>query len=836
MKMRMPLVALATVSALPFAYAQAQRQAAATPTASGYLLPPKVIVDMIDAAPTPGVVASPDHKTLALLERRSLPTIADLAQPIHRIAGQRINPKTNGRQQRTGGVYGITLKSIADGKETKVSVPRDARLGNVSFSPDAKRLAFTNTKENGIELWVADAATGQSKLASGTDRLNGTSADPCDWLEDNVTLLCQLVPAGRGPAPAEPLVPTGPNIQENHGKAAPAPTVQDLIKTAHDEDLFEYYFTSQLATFDSATGKKTLYGRPGILDNPQMSPNGEHVLVTKLKRPFSRLVPMGAFPADVEVWSYKGDTVKTLADVPSGEGVPINGVRTGPRGYRWRPDQPATMTWVEALDGGDIRTKAPFRDKVMSLQAPFKTQPIQIAKTEWRFGGLQYTERGVALLSEADRATRRNRTWILEENAEPRKLWERRQQDAYGNPGNPMRKRGGGGGGFGGGGGRGGFGEEAGAILQKGDFVYLTGQGASPEGDRPFLDRLDLKTLKTERLFRAAENTYETVIAPLDDEFKTLLTEYETPKDAPNYYVRDLAAGTRKAITQFKDTAPQLAGIEKQFVTYQRKDGVKLSGTLYLPPGYRKGQRLPVVMWAYPREFTDPADASQITGSPNRFLRVTGISHMFLLTQGYAIFDNPTMPIVGAGETANDNYVPQLVASAEAAVDKVVELGVAERDKIGVGGHSYGAFMTANLLAHSDLFRAGIARSGAYNRTLTPFGFQAERRTFWEVPEIYGRMSPFFHANKINEPILLIHGEADDNSGTFPIQSERLYMALKGHGATVRYVTLPYEAHGYTGRESVFHTLAEMINWLDRHVKNPEPKAPAASAQQAAAR
>ena len=367
--------------------------------------------------------------------------------------------------------------------------------------------------------------------------------------------------------------------------------------------------------------------------------------------------------------------------------------------------------------------------------------------------------------------------------------------------------------------------------MQTGDSIYLAGQGASPEGDRPFLDRLDLKTLKTERLFRCAEKTYESMVTLLDNEAKTILTEAETSTDPPNYYVRDLAAGTKRAITQFKDPAPQLSGVEKQFVTYERKDGVKLSGTLYLPPGYKKGERLPLLMWAYPREFTDSDTAGQVSGSPYRFTRVTGISHLFLLTQGYAIFDNPAMPIIGPGETANDNYVEQLVASAEAAVNKVVAMGVADRNRIGIGGHSYGAFMTANLLAHSDLFRAGIARSGAYNRTLTPFGFQSERRTFWEVPEIYAKMSPFYYANKINEPILLIHGEADDNSGTFPIQSERLYAALKGHGATVRYVTLPYEAHAYTGRESVFHTLTEMINWMDKYVKNAGPRHTEAAAK-----
>ncbi len=788
-------------------------------TRAGYLTPPKVVVDILDAPPTPTVIVSPDHRLVALLNRRSMPTIADLAEPIHRIAGTRINPKTNGRQQRTGSIIAITLKSISDGTEKKINVPPNANIANVSFSTDGKRLSFTNTKDNGIELWVADTATGQAKLVSGTDRLNATGGDPIDWLKDGVTLLVQLVPSGRGSAPAEPRVPSGPNIQENHGKAAPAETYEDMIKSNHDEDLFEYYFTSQLAMIDSTTGRKTLVGKPGLLENVTPSPSGEYILVSRLKRPFSRLVPMNGFPKEIEIWNRRGELMRKLADLPSSEGVPINGVEPGPRNCRWRLDQPATVTWVEALDEGNPKNKVPFRDRVLALAAPFSSAPIEVAKTEGRFSGLSYTEKGIALLSESDRATRRVRTWILESGAEPRKLWDRRQQDAYANPGTPVVRRDSGAGRAGGGGGFGGFGG-GGLIQQTGDSIYLIGAGSSPDGDRPFLDRLDLKTLKTERLFRSTEKTYESIVAPLDDDAKSILTEYETPADPPNYYVRDLAAGTKRALTQFKDPAPQLAGVAKQFITYQRKDGVKLSGTLYLPPGYKKGERLPLVMWAYPREFTDTDTASQVSGSAYRFTRVTGISHLFLLTQGYAILDNPTMPIVGPGETANDNYVDQLVASAEAAVNKVVEMGVADRDRIGIGGHSYGAFMTANLLAHSDLFRAGIARSGAYNRTLTPFGFQSERRTFWEVPDVYGKMSPFFYANKIKAPILLIHGEADDNSGTFPIQSERFYMALKGHGATVRYITLPYEAHAYTARESVFHTLAEMINWMDKYVKN----------------
>jgi dipeptidyl aminopeptidase/acylaminoacyl peptidase len=811
---RTPALAALLTTTSTVAFAQAE----GTPR---YLVPPKDVVAAFDAKPLPQVILSPTRQLLAVTERKAYPTIAELAQPMYRLAGARVNPKNNG-PHRAAEIYAITLKKIEGGAEVKVAVPPSADIMNVRFSPDGKHLSFQNRKADRIELWVADTATGLSRLASGADRLNATTGDPCDWLHDSVTVICEWVPSGRGPAPVEPGVPTGPNVQETSGTAAPAATYEDMLKSLHDEALFDYYFTSQIAALNVTTGVKTPIGKPAIFDAVTPSPNGEYLLVTKLKRPFSHLIPMNGFPQDVEIWNRQGVMAKKIADVPSREGVSLTGVQPGPRGYRWRPDQPATIQWVEALDGGDLKNKVPFRDKVLALAAPFKDAPAEVAKTEWRFGGLQYTEKGIGLLSEADRVSRKVRTWILEPGAEPRKLWDRRQDAVYENPGAPVTRRdtgagggpGGGGGGFGGGG----------TIIQVGDSIYLSGQGASPQGDHPFIDRLNLKTLATERLFRSGDNIYESVIAPLDDDAAKLLTRAETATDAPNYFVRDMKAGTKIAATEFKDPQPQLRGITHQFVTYQRKDGVKLSATLYLPAGYQQGTKLPVIMWAYPREFGDADSASQVSGSADRFTTISGYSHLFLLMSGYAVFDNPTMPIVGAGETANDHYVDQLVASAEAAIDKVVEMGVGDRDRIGVGGHSYGAFMTANLLAHSRLFRAGFAESGAYNRSLTPFGFQSERRTFWEVPELYARMSPFWYAQNIKDPILLTHGEIDDNSGTFPIQSERFYMALKGQGATVRYITLPYEAHGYAGRETLLHILAERINWFDKYVKNAPPR------------
>ncbi len=777
---------------------------------STYLVPPKAIVDILDAEPLPGVTVSPTRDVLALLPRRAMPSIAELAQPMLRLAGVRVNPQTNGPHRAPAGT-GITLRTVAAGSERKVSVPPDAHIAFLGFSPDGRRFAFTNTTASRVEIYIGDVASAQTRKVDGG--LN-TLAGGCDWLDDSTALLCPFVPSGRGPAPVPPAAPAGPNVQENFGPPGPLVTYQDMLTSTHDENLFEYYFTAELGLIDLASARRTVVGRPGIL-SATPSPNGEYLLVSRIKRPFSRLLPYSSFPQDVELWNRRGERVRSIADVPMRDTVPINGVVTGPRSYRWVPQMPATLLWVEALDKGDLRNAVPYRDRVVTLPAPFAGEAAEVGKTQYRFGGVSWTEKGLILLTENDRASRTTRTWLLNASwLEPRKLWDRPQQDSYGNPGSPLMRPG------------------RGTVLQAGDTIYLTGTGASAEGDRPFLDRLNLSTLATERVFRSGTTSYETVVGLLDDGAGRVLTRRETRTVPPNYVVRDLRTNAEQTVTEFADPYPDLtrAMSDRLFVTYKRRDGVGLNGTIYLPVGYQKGQRVPMLLWAYPQEFVDADSASQVVGSPNRYTTVSGSSHLLLLTQGYAIFDGPTMPVVGAGETANDSYVSQLVASAEAAIDKAVELGIADRGRIAAGGHSYGAFMTANLLAHSDLFAAGIARSGAYNRTLTPFGFQNERRTFWEVPGVYGNMSPFFHANKINEPILLIHGEADDNTGTFPIQSERLYMALKGHGATVRYVTLPHEAHGYAARESNLHVVAETLNWLNKYVKNAAPRPTTASA------
>jgi dipeptidyl aminopeptidase/acylaminoacyl peptidase len=800
------LVAMCVVVA-PLAFAQ-------TPASdTRYLAPPQGIVRILEAPPPPTVVVSPSRDVVAIVERASMPPLEELAQPMLRLAGLRVNPLTWG-PHRTPGVTSVTFTPIAGGAERRVTRPGSSSLMPIGFSPDGKSYALAIVARDGISLGIVDPSTGAVKDAGLS--LNAVFDSPfggsaCDWTDDSTALVCRAVPEKRGTAPAAPAVPSGPEIQETSGKPAPVRTYQDLLASAHDEALFEHYGTSEIAIVDAKTLAVSRVGQAGLYTAATPSPDGRYLMVTRLVRPFSRLVPYSDFPQHIEIWTRAGQKVQTLAEIPMADAVPMNGVIDAPRDHEWHPTAPATVLWAEALDKGDLKNNVPHRDRVRSLAAPFTGEPAEVTRTAWRFRGMAYTEKGTALVTEFDRPTRKVRVWVHEGTSPARVLFERSSQDRYNDPGMPMRRAG------------------SSAILQTGSAIYMTGLGASPEGDRPFLDRLDLATGKAERLFRSDASSYETVLALLDDGAARIVTRRETRTEPPNAYVRERANGTMTALTRYEDPAPQLAGITKQLLTYERPDGVKLSATLYLPPGHKTGQRYPMIFWAYPREFTDASVAGQVSGSPNRFTSIAGPSHLLLLTQGYAILDDPSMPIVGPGETANDTYVEQLVASAKAAVDKVVELGVADRDRIGVGGHSYGAFMTANLLAHSDLFRAGIARSGAYNRTLTPFGFQAETRTFWEVPQIYAKMSPFWYANKVDEPILLIHGAADNNSGTFPIQSERFYMALKGHGATVRYVVLPHESHGYAARESVLHTVAEMLNWADRHVKNAQPRATATS-------
>ncbi len=776
-----------------------------------YRNPIPAITRILDAPVTPAVLPSHDGWKLLLLEQPGLPPIAQVAAPELRLAGERLNPRNNALS-RVRTYSTMVVQPIGKGDPRRIVIPFRSRVGTALWSPDASRVAFTLIEEGGTSLWLADASSGAIRMLSGPT-LNGAFGPPCRWMPSGSALLCLRVPPGRSAAPEAPLTPAGPVIQESDGKVAANATYEDLLQNPHDEALFEHYFTNQLALIPLA-GEDRLIGEPGLHSKVQVSPDGHYLLVETVHRPFSYLVPWTRFPRRTEVWDLSGAVLKLVADPGLLENLPRtdDAVVSGPRAISWRPDLPATLNWLEAQDGGNPATPAKVRDRIRLLEPPFTGNPVTLADLEYR--GREITWGGkVAMVSEQWQKTRRARVWMLnlqQPAAPPRLVSERSSEDRYADPGNFLTRS-----------------APAGPVLltsKDGRFAYLSGAGASSEGDRPFLDRMELATGKTLRLFRSEAPFFEEIQLLLDPDLGRILTLRESATDPPNYFLRDLrknGPGQLTRLTSFGDPAPEFAGVSKQLITYERGDGVRLSATLYLPRGFDKSKgTLPFLLWAYPREFQSSQAASQVVGSPYRFTRPSGASHLFLLLAGYGVLDGPTMPIVAmGGKEPNDSYVEQLVASAEAAVAKIVELGVADPKRLGVGGHSYGAFMTANLLAHSDLFRAGIARSGAYNRTLTPFGFQNEDRSYWEAEEVYHRMSPFDYADKINEPLLLIHGMADDNSGTFPIQSERLYAALKGHGAKTRLVMLPAEAHGYRARESVGHTLYEMVSWMDRYVK-----------------
>jgi dipeptidyl aminopeptidase/acylaminoacyl peptidase len=772
-----------------------------------YKLPPKDVVAILDAPPPPQAIVSPTRDNLLLIDVQPYPSIEVVAQPILRLAGVRINPKVGGLQ-RLVHYTGMNVQPLDGSPSRRVTLPPRASIHRPEWSHDGKKIAFARDVDSGIELWVADAATGQARPIAGA-RLNDVVGNPITWLSDNRHILAVLVPPGRGPAPAAPRAPVGPDVQESSGRQSQMATFQDLLTNSHDEDLFAYYATGQLAKIDTATGQIERIGPAALIAGAEVSPDGKYLMVETIRRPFSYRVPYFYFARKTEVWDYSGHSVATIADLPIADDVPRQGVPTGPRRVSWQPLYDARLIWTEALDGGDPRKKVAHRDKVMALEAPFTAKPSLVMEVQHRFNGFAWLpakDRALATEFDRDRRWRTTSLVDLTKPTESRKvIFDLSINDAYNDPGSPLTVT---------------RPDGVRTILQDGDSIYLTGQGASPQGSRPFLDKMELKSGEKSRLFRCGEKTYESVIGFVGHSRSTILIRHETKTEPANDFTVDLTTGRRTKLTDFRDPAPQLTGMKKELIKYQRDDGVSLSGTLYLPPGYKEGTRLPLIIWAYPLEYSDATTAGQVRTSPYTFTRLMGPSQLFFVTQGYAVLDNATMPVVGNPETMNDTYVEQISAAARAAIDALDKKGVIDPKRVGVGGHSYGAFMTANLLAHTDLFAAGIARSGAYNRSLTPFGFQSERRSYWEATDLYTKMSPFTYANKINEPILLIHGEADNNSGTFPIQSERLFQAIKGNGGTARLVLLPHESHGYRARESVLHVLAEMFDWADRYVKN----------------
>jgi dipeptidyl aminopeptidase/acylaminoacyl peptidase len=787
----------------------------------GWATPPEPIAQILDAPAYPKVMISPDNRWLVELGQRNLVPIADLAQPELAIAGFRLNPATRAPARHhtyhSLQVKAIPQKQALDGAEQscpaaqQVELPAGAAIGFLRWSPDGHSLGFTLTTDDGLALWVLDLASAAARPVTAPG-LNGTYGTPYRWLSGQ-EVLCKLAQAGN-PPPRSP-IPPGPIIQENLGQRSPSRTFTNLLKDEYDELLFEHYVTSSLQVI-TLDGQQTELVPPCLIDEAKPSPDGRYILLTVLHRPYSYQLPSGYFPRTIQVIDRAGQLLYQVDDIPLTDylSTKFDAVRRGRRGVFWRSDRPATLYWAEALDGGDPSTEAEYRDALYQLDAPFAQEPTLLWRSRDRFRGVMWGREDVALVWERWYDTRQQKAWLINP-AHPEQiptLWiERNFEDRYSEPGEPFTVPGP-------------YHRSVLRFSPQGDAIYFTGRGASPEGVHPFLELRPLDPNQPiQRLWQCQDPYYESIVDLLDfTDDRPFLTLRQSQTEPPNYYVGNWSRGDRHPLTQRTDRAPQFAEVQKRLVRYTRNDGVQLSATLYLPPAYdpQRDGPLPTLFWIYPEEFKSRELAGQVTTAEQTFSRPGGASVLFFLTQGYAVLSNPSVPIIGEAEAEpNDTYIPQLLASIEAAIEFVVAEGVGDRDRLAIGGHSYGAFTTANVLAHCPWFKAGIARSGAYNRSLTPFGFQGEQRTFWEAESTYVEMSPFTHAGKIAAPLLLIHGANDSNAGTYPLQTERFFEALKGLGATVRSVILPLEDHGYHSREAIGHVLWEMLAWCDRYVR-----------------
>lgn len=779
-----------------------------------YQTPPKSIQELVDVPLAPAVIIDSKGEDVVLLYRDQFKSIAELSEKELRLAGLRINPKTN-IGSRTTYYNDIKVKKTSEKNPKDVQgLPSNARFSNFRISPDENKMAFLNTVADRVDLWVLDVKTGTANKLT-TAPLNANLGFVINWFADSRSLLIKTIPSNRKDLiDTSVAIPEGPTVTVSDGEKAQNRTYQDLLSNVSDEHNFEQLALAEIKKI-SLNGTVSDFLPADMYTNISFSPDGKYVMVSKLKRPFSYIVPYNRFPSETNIYDQSGSLVAEVNDVPLNEVLPkgFMAVRLGKRNMNWRADKPATLYWVEALDNGDPEVEAEFRDAVYEMEAPFNGNAKEILKTQQRFSGITWGNESVAIANDSWWNTRNTKSYIFnpsDNSQKPKVIFDRNYQDQYSDPGNFVTTRN----------------QFNRQILEiDKNKLFLMGDGFSEKGQFPFIDEFNLETLKTKRIYESPyTDKLENLHSAIDMKKGIVLVRIESQQEYPNYYFRDIRRkNSLTPVTHFENPFKTISGIHKEVITYKRDDGLELDGTLYLPAGYdlKKKEKLPMILWAYPREYKDKSSASQSTTNPNRFIYPSWGSPVYWVTRGYVVLDNAAFPIVGEGdEEPNDTFIDQLVANAKAAIDAVDKLGYIDRNRVGVGGHSYGAFMVSNLLSHSDLFAAGIARSGAYNRTLTPFGFQSEERSYWDSPETYYNMSPFMHADKMKTPLLLIHGEDDNNSGTYPMQSERYFNALKGLGAPTRLVMLPRESHGYNAKESVLHMLWEQDEWLEKYVKN----------------
>src|SRR5690554_1372637 len=779
-----------------------------------YQNPPAAILELVEAPMAPAVRIDSKGENVILFYRDPYKSILELSETELRLGGLRINPKTNIGSRTT--YYNNLKVKKATAKEPRhlSGLPQNARLSDFTISPDEKLIAFLNTTENEVQLWLGDIENATA-IQLSSEKINANLGDPINWFKDSKSILIKTIPSTRKELiNTMESIPNGPTVTVSDGEKAQNKTYQDLLGSPSDEFNFEQLALSEIKKV-SLNGTASNFLPVAMYDDLDFSPDGKYVMVNIIKKPFSYIVPYFRFPFETNIYNNNGSLVKKVNDVPLNEVQPkgFMATRTGKRSMNWRADHAATTYWAEALDEGDPEIKVDFRDVVYELNAPFETNPRLLLKTINRYSGITWSDDNLALGTDRWWNDRNTKTYIFNPSntAEtPKIIFDRNYQDRYNDPGSFVTKRN----------------EYEERVLEiNHGRAYLMGEGFSDNGQFPFIDEFDLKTQKSKRIYESPyTDKLETLTSSIDMKKGKILVRIESQQEYPNYYFRNIfKKNSLSPVTTFDNPYKSLQSVHKEVISYKRDDGLELEGTLYLPVGYNKDskEKLPMILWAYPREFKDMSSASQSTSNPNKFTYPFWGSPLYWVTQGYVVLDNAAFPIVGEGENQpNDTFVKQLVDNAKAAIDAVDKRGYVDRDRVAVGGHSYGAFMVANLLSHSNLFAAGIARSGAYNRTLTPFGFQSEERSYWDAPDVYNTMSPFMQADKMKTPMLLIHGEEDNNSGTYPMQSERYFNALKGLGATARLVLLPKESHGYQAKESILHMLWEQNAWLDKYVKN----------------
>lgn len=779
-----------------------------------YQKPPQEILELVDFERAPSISMDSKKEQIVFMYRNTYKTLAEISEEEMRLGGLRINPKINISSTITY-VNNLKYRKFNDKNLLPIKgLPENPRLANFAWSPDETKMAFTHTTPSGVEVWVVDLTTLTAKRLTEA-RANANLGNPITWFKDGHALLVRMLSKDKPELiDTKTTLPSGPIVTKSDGTIAQNRTYQDLLKNKIDEQNFDILTTSELYKVD-LNGNATLWKGKSIYRNETFSPDGNYVMITTIERPYSYIVPYTRFPQTTTIYDKEGNLVSVFHKKPLIEDLPkgFMAVESGKRSFSWRADRPATLIYVQALDGGDPAKEVEFRDEVFQIEAPFGGEGQSIAKTIGRYSGITWGNESYALLHDYWWNTRNTKTYVLNPtdfSQKPQILWDRNYQDNYSDPGEPKTKR-----------------NPYGRYVLdiQNDNIYLIGDGFTEKGQFPFIDELNLKSLKTKRLYQSnLTGKKEDIIDILDIRKGEILVSLQSKNEYPNYFVRNIK--NRKApvqITDFENPFKKIANVHKEVIKYKREDGVELSGTLYLPVGYdmKKKEKLPMIMWAYPTEYKDKSSAGQVTANPNEFTFPSYGSPIYWVTRGYVVLDDAAFPIIGEGEEQpNNTFIEQLIANARAAIDAIDRLGYIDRERVAVGGHSYGAFMTANLLTHSDLFAAGIARSGAYNRTLTPFGFQSEERNYWEAPEVYNKMSPFMHADKMKTPLLLIHGNDDNNPGTHTVQSERYFNALKGFGAPARLILLPKESHSYAAKESILHVLWEQDQWLEKYVKN----------------